>query len=298
MAPLSEIVTKTKQWTMWSGTKEDFLRLLKLVEDPFAAHLPDHVKAKTARHRQTIEWIGKREAEATKDKETLPEYAEKRLAALKTELEEAQRELEDAEAEASKAGLIRLALTSSNDERRQVTAGADDLSQYIDGRKIQGMEFSAPAAHMGRRSIDLRADKDGLNVYVSSNDSQWSLASFAELEAEVVRNVPRLRFVRSAGFLIPLYFLSFAVALTTGTQGYINQLSDVSKYSLLSFYGVVDAFATFGAVALTQRLIPAFEIVKAGKRSGLSAALGVIGSALAAVALGVLGNVVFQAMFG
>jgi len=146
----------------------------------------------------------------------------------------------------------------------------------------------------------------GLGIYAraSSTDSQWCIAAFAELSDEITKQVPRWPFLRNAAFLyrtytimfgITLWYLADTVAVLTIPSH--NFAPDVSS-TIATTIGWVSPALAFGAVALTQRLIPAFEVVEAGKGSRGRRLMASIGSIVVAVVLAVVGNAVSKAVLG
>jgi hypothetical protein len=309
MPSLDESVTKTKQWPIWVGSDADFRRLLRLMEKAVEPLVPSHVEQETEHPRNMAEYPADRlKALEIRAKmaaeEGHPAHYDEEIAKVKAELEGRLAAVETAEAKARRIGLIDLSLTSKDDDRRKVTGTADELSEYLDGRHIQELEITAPSGYFPGYTITARAGRDsGLYVRVSSKDANWALSAASEIEAEASRHVPGWRILRSAYILFPLYLIAIGslvyfifdeVARRTTAAGTFDEpLKSIAYVAFL----VVSIFGAGVAVDWTKRYVPAFEIVHSGGRSRGKALLAFIGSAVAAVVLGIVGNGISNAIF-
>lgn len=304
-----ESVTRSKQWPIWVGSSADFQRLLRRIENHCESLLPAHIAEKTKYARERLASCENRHAELLK--EPLYNYPnaeverDERLARMSQEIESAKERLGDEEREASEAGRIRLTLTGDKNERRTVIGTAQEIVDDLDGRPVKVAEFEAPSGHIPMHSIMVRADvSEGLYVRLSSADSHWCVAGFAELEDEINRQLPRWRFVRAAKFLTPLYFITFMSAFTllgNAWRWYPREEGKLTSDALWNFamiYLLAVPGFTVLATQLTQRFISAFEIVPGGKRHRGQALIAVVGSCIATVTLGILVNLISQPLTG
>lgn len=288
---------------MWTGSATDLGRILRLVQKQYEPLIEDHVASATKHPRQML-------GIATAHKSFLEENRSDssdstQLVKVVAEIEERAKALEESEAEARNAGRIDLTVTGREDERRAVTGTASEIVEYLDGRHINALEFSAPSGSIRNHTITIRADrKDGIYARASSTDARWCIAAFAELSDEIKKQVPRWPFLRNVFFLYLAYTVMFGVALwyladtvaiwTMPGQKFTREVSS----AISTILGWVAPALAFGAVYLTRRLIPAFEVVETGKASRGKRMMASIGSVLAAVVLAVVGNAVSKAVLG
>lgn len=290
---------------MWAGNQTDLLRLLRLVEKRYESLLPDYEVAVTEHPRRMLQMseAAKGRVLASHEANAGDAYWAARLAEVENDIEKEKYALSQAESSAATAGQIDMSLTGRKEERRQVSSSASNLVDYLDGRYINEVEFSAPSGNIRNHTISLRGSRsDGIYFRVSSTDAQWCVAAFAELSDEIENHVPAGRFIRNAILLgafffvasfVGLYYIGDTIALwTTDTGRFTGVVDSVSQLLLSIGTGV----ATMGGVVLTRRYIPAFEIARAGEPSRGRRVLNVILSSVGAVGLGVLGNVVSQAV--
>lgn len=310
MPSLSETVTKTKQWPAWVGTDADFRRLLRIMENAVEPLVPARVEEEAAHPRNMAAYQAERIKALEKNallaaEKGHPGYYDEEIAQAKTELESRVAAVERAEASARQIGLIDLSLTGKDDDRRKVTGTADELSEYLDGRYIKELEVTAPAGYLPGYTITARAScNTGLYVRVSSKDANWALSAASELQAEASRHIPKWRVLRSAWILFPLYLVAIASLMylildqvarwTTATGKFDAALGSLAW----TFLYAISFVGGWLAVDWTKNYVPAFEIVRSGERSRGKALLGFIGSAIAAVVLGVVGNGISNAIFG
>lgn len=299
---LPESVTKTKQWPMWAGSATDLRRLLRLVEAQFESLIPSHLVSNSAHEHERLKYSVEQRAKVESDLAESPhltEYFAQRVVDLDADIEERQETVRRVEEEAALAGRIDLTLTAPDDERRQVTGTATELVEYLDGREFQEMEFSAPSGYIRNHSITVRLDRSrGIQLRAASTDSRWCTAGYAEIHAEIARQVPRSRFVRTYWFLYSVYFVSAAVTVWFVADILLSPQSPSGSASVYWISCVLATFIAMGASALTQKLIPAVEVVASGKTSGMKALLAVLGTSVASVVLGVVGNALSNVILG
>lgn len=284
---------------MWVGSYADFKRLLRLMEKQYESLLADH-KVSATKHRRKM--LQMSEDEKKRLSASATPRAE-RLAEIESDIADEKQKLEDAEAEAEGAGRIELTLTGKDNERRSVTGTASELVEYLDGRYIHELELSAPSGNIRNHSMSLRVDRrEGLYLGISSTDSQWCIAGFAELSDEIKKQVPKWRFLRTLPFLwafwvivstVGLWFIGDTIAIWTTETG---KFSGTTKELVDVVYPWLAVFVTILGIFWSRRTLPAFEIVPAGKRSRGNALFIGVGSPLLGLVIGVLGNALSKAI--
>lgn len=303
MPSLNETVTKSKHLPAWTGSSDDFRRLLRLMERQFDSLIPQHVQEETRYLRGRLAHPQKQLQSALAWGEEhghdgyAKMYVESERARLEAEIEEVKAKIKEAEEIASAAGRIELSLTSKDNERRIVTGTADELVEYIDGRDIQEMEVSGPSGAISGHSIMMRASRRvGLHLRVSSTDAKWCLAGFSEIEGETKRQVPRWHALRTRQVLLALfmlaafsllYFVLDAVAKVTTETGKYSDGGQFWAYLILATWSVMIGF---WGMEWTRRHVPAFEIVPNGGRSRGKAIVGIVASTVGALVLGLAVN--------
>lgn len=288
---------------MWTGTATDLERILRLVQKQYEPLIEDHVVSATEHPRHML--ATKTSLKSLIEANESGSGAASRVAELVGEVEERTKALEKAEADAKNAGRIDLTVTGREDERRSVTGTAAELVEYLDGRHINTLEFSAPSGSIRNHTITIRADrKDGMYARASSTDARWCIAAFSELSDEVKKQVPRWPFLRNMVFLYFAYTIMFGFAfwyiadtIAIWTMPSHKFPKDVAT-SFATIIGWAAPAVAFGATALTRRLIPAFELVEAGKGSRGRRMVASVGSVVIALVLAVVGNAVSKAILG
>lgn len=303
-SPLNESVTKSREYSAWSGSLSDLKRLLRTVEQSFSGLIEPHVEAKTEPVKRRIAMIKERIASREASLRTMSNQVSAlgvsdSVTALESDLGRWEDRLAETESEARLDAQIELQLTSSHEETRTVVGTADDLTDWLEGRTISSLQFSAPAGDIRNHKITLRGSRQGgLSLLVSSRDPQWASAAFADLTAEAAARQPGWRILRNVWLLMALYGVTLfftlwnvgnmIAKLTTETGRFPSEVGNTAWYILLT---LVLTLAPLG-VLWTRRAIPAFEVVPTGSKSRGRAALTVIGTSLGAIALGVIGNLV------
>jgi hypothetical protein len=288
---------------MWTGSPADLERILRLVQKQYEPLIEDHIASATEHPRQMLAM--KSSLKSLVEGSPASDRSAAEIAEINADVEARTKALEEAKEEASKAGRIDLALTGREDERRAVTGTAAELTQYLDGRHVHALEFSAPSGNIRNHSISIRADrKDGIYARVSSNDSQWCIAAFAELSDEIKKQVSKWPFLRNAIFLYFAYTVMIGVALwfaadtvaiwTTASHKFTREVAS----TITTVIGILAPTLGMVSVFLTRKLIPAFEVVDAGQGSRGRRLLTAVGSVLGALVLAVVGNAVSKAVLG
>jgi hypothetical protein len=283
------------------GANSDLKRVLRLIERPFESLMDAHVAERTASVRRQIAETERRvqrttEMMSTYESVSARESLQERLLTYEAELEALSDQLIAQTAEARDAGRIELTLTSSREETRTVTGSADDLSEWLEGRKFSAIELSAPSGRILHYRIKVTGGGSGLSMDVSSRNAQWATAAFADLVGEAEHRMPPWRILRTVSLLFPLY--TFVIGVTLSNIGDAIALLTTESGTFNETVGSVAWMVLFaatgsGAVLLTdftRRTLPAFELVPSGSRSRGGAFLGVIGSAVGALGLGIVGN--------
>jgi hypothetical protein len=133
--------------------------------------------------------------------------------------------------------------------------------------------------------------------------ANWALSAASEIEAEASRHVPAWRILRSSYILFPLYLIALGslvyfifdeIARRTTTTGKFDEPLISIAYVVLYVISFIGAWV---AVDWTKNYVPAFEIFRSGEGSRGKALLAFIGSAVAAVVLGIVGNGFSNAIF-
>lgn len=298
MASLSETRTQIRSWPMWVGYAGDLQRLFRVVQAQYDSLIPLHIEKQLEHPREMLKLAEERHSYIKDEARTYGETPEmlSRLAESETRIKDREEELAEAEAKARSAGNIELSLTAVNGDRTTVQGSAAELLEYIDGARFRSFTASAPTGSLRGSTITISVDRGtGVSLRVSSTNSQWCRAAFAALEAEIEKQVPRWRFIRTFKFLGSFYLLLYVCA-----------------YVLLSSFGMkidITSFVGFGATAVvgivlgqhaiwSQKLIPAFDLVANNDRPkgiGFMRLFGGIGGSLI---LAVLGDIVVRAVLG
>lgn len=276
MPSLPETVTKSKQFPMWVGSPSDLKRLLRLIEKQYEPLLPAHTAEQTRHAREMLD-LSNPPAEKARWEERLQRDEEK----------------------ANRAANFEVVLTNRDNETRSVTGAASEITDYIEGRRFDEMDISAPSGNILGHRISLRATrKHGLYARISSSDSKWCLATYAEVNEEIRRQVPPWRFIRTGWFWWLLGSLLW-VAFTLTVDIVPDEGIDTPTQILLVFLGGLAGSVLIGmGILLGGKLIPAFELTEPGRRSRGKAALAILGSVASALVLGVAGNAIYQVLVG
>lgn len=200
------------------------------------------------------------------------------------------------------AGRINLEMRVSRSERRTTTGTYEELLEYVDGKKFTTLELFAPSGSIRGYSIAVTANRgDGTTLRVSAHDDpRWATTAFRELSREFDQLRPWWRALRSVWFLGPFYWVTSAIALTSLTEG-VQRLagSDVGLPSEGSVgLGIVLTILATFATMLTQRAVPAFELTRDEAANRGRGIVKAVGSAVAAVAVGLLTNYLSQLLSG
>jgi hypothetical protein len=263
---------------MWVGSPSDLKRLLRLVEKQYEPLVSEHVTESTKHARKMID-----------------------LAYDASDKAEWEERLQSDENAAKKAANFDLRLTSRDGETRSVTGSATELVDYIDGRRFDEMDISAPTGGIRGHRFTLRGErKRGLYVGVSSSDSKWCLATYSEVAEEVRRQVPPWRFIRQGWFwwlLGSILWVGFTSSIDLyGSSG--DGVLSAAELVTSALVGLVGGLFIGMAIYLGSSLIPAFELTPPGARSRGKAALVLLGSVASALTLGVAGNAISKILIG
>jgi hypothetical protein len=303
MPGLPETVNKKRKYPMWAGGYSDLVRMLRVIQRQFELLLPAHIEHRTQWERARVESGEARIARLTAildagvASDEIRAMHEAELASARDDLEKMKSDLEEKTEEARTAGLIRVSVSLGGD-RWESVGSADEIVNYVDGRKFSSLTFEAPGDIMLRGStVRVEADRDdGVELRVSSNNDQWATATTTYLENEFRQRVPGWAFIRNYWALVPLWAVSLGIAMwfllvlsVTALQSAGASPEDVVSPILLGFI-VVYIFAITFAIALSRRLIPAIDIAADGKKNKGAALVGLLASAAATVALGVVTN--------
>lgn len=305
MASLKESVVKKKSFTGWSGSSSDLKRLLREIEKYMEPLIAPHVESETSFQTSTLRWTETRVTEAElrlereNDRLSMRDLLESQLAEARADADRAREALDAKTEEASGAGRIDLTVFGYDDERRSTTGTANELVDHLDGRSYEALNFKAPSGSIYNYEISITATRDGgVDLRVSSKNDQWATAAYADLTREIQAGVPRWLFLRNVYFLYFVYALASGIALWNIGDAIANLNYSDGRFPpdvgnvVYFLYITLTLSLPAAAVALTRKVVPAFEVVREGKRSKGGALVGVIGSAVGAVALGILTNAI------
>lgn len=308
MPSLSESASISLSRPMWVGSQNDLLRLLRDITKQYDPLIPLHVSEQTDYPSQMLRMAKDEKTELASNSGTESDdsyWTQRRVLEVDSKIEMWTEKLAAASDEASIAGQIKMTLTGKDNERRTVTGEPSELVSYLEGRYIQDLEFEAPSGPIRGHYISLRAGRGrGIYLQVSSTDSRWGIASFTDLKREILAHVPKWRFIRSAAFLYPFFFVISFIGLLA-----VEEMVATLTTSGGKFEGTASAVAavlrTLGNVAittvgvwLTQRQIPGFEVTRSDRASRGSRILATLGSSLGAVLLAVAANALSKVVLG
>lgn len=299
---------------MWVGTQADLLRLLRLMEKRYEPLLESHSAQSTAHRREMLRIAQDRktrserafstsEPMAPNQIEQVEQIRADRSAEIEAEVEEMTQRLHEAEAKAAGAGRIDAVLIGKDNERRSVTGSASELVDYLDGRYIYEIEFSAPSGNILDHSISIRADRqDGIYLRISSVDSQWCIAGFSEIQDEIRKNTPLWQFVRNPIFLYVLFAIVSIVGLwhigdtialwTTETGNFSGETLQLANW--LYYAGILAT--TLSIPPMVRRYVPAFEVVPPNSQARGRRVIAVLVTTFSTVILSVFSNVISSAI--
>lgn len=228
--------------------------------------------------------------------------AQDHVAYMRGLVAEADKELVARRRVAELAGRINLEMRVNRTERRTKTGTHEELLEYVDGKKFTTLDLSAPSGQLTGYSITLTANRnDGTTLRVSAlNDPRWSTTAFSELRRELDQRRPWWRALRSVWFLGPFYWVAGGIALVSLTQGVgrlIGWQADASSVDAVGLGVILSVLAT-GATMLTRRAVPAFELTRDEAANRGQGIVKAVGSAVVAVALGLLTNYLSQVLSG
>jgi hypothetical protein len=310
MASLPETVTKTDKWTMWASSPDSFRRILVEIENSFADLIDGHVEQSITGQQTDVAYYAANQADslaraAKYSPAMVPDnkkFYENEAARYAKGLANAEAALATAEAEARSAAQIGLTLKTRSDSRK-VTGTAEEIAGYLEGKNIVSASFSAPSGSLRSHSIALECDRsEGVNLRISSNSSQWTLATFDEISSSIRSGVPKTRFVRNNWFLSAFcaisifttyYLIMDAIAsFITGGGNYPPEYT-----TLVGFVYLILSFGTFGlSIYLAYKNVPAFQILQPGGKPPSSALVWIVVRGLTGVLVGVVCNVIAAAI--
>lgn len=296
---VSERLSKNHSWSVWVGAEDDMRSLLRTVQKSYDPLLGTHVHDATLYYRQALATSEARlgqlnetvQADITKMSDAernlhkgQMSVSVEYLARSENDVAKAKATLQDKEEEAQGASRIDLALKTDNGDNLDSCGTADELVDYLQGKRFNSASFSAPHGSILGHTIRLEFNRgEGLSLYVSSTDPSWARATYSELTEQIVRGVPWWRFVRALSFLYPLYFLT-ALAIWVFIVPLLHRVG-LNGTSISTLITISVPLGAIGAAWLTRRLVPAFEILSHGRRARGTALFVVLGSAIGAIFL-------------
>lgn len=290
---------------MWTGSPDDFRKLLRHIEARFEEFIDGHVDKATS-YERTI--VSRAEWSVTRVKARIESYPDQasemqpQLIGAQEELQRSLARLDEAKDKARQAARLDLTIWQKNSTERTITGTADEIAEYLEDAEYLSLRVSAPSGTLMGYAISFRADSESgvsLNVRADS-DPNWASAVFSDLSEKVSRSVPKLRWLRNRLTLYIAWIIALAFSLYfifDAIGDFINQTRDRTIDTIVvTLYLMSVPILSAVAVNFTRRLIPSFEIVKNGKKS-VSTRIGAsAGAFISAIPLGLIGEVVVRAL--
>lgn len=279
---------------LWSGESEDLHRLLVAVSSQVKLVLDEHVAEETSAESQRqaailAEVLSLRVGLKVSAIPEAREIVEVDLSRAEAKLAESNAALEQAILEAESAGLLRMVIHSRG-ATLEIEGSPEGLSPRYENQSLQALTISCPSREIPGYKILLAVDvRNGLTLSIESTDEQWALATRAMVVRAIKQCVPAWRFVRNPIAVSVGSFVVFALGLAYLALQFGPPL-DVASASLSGqVIGVVVFVAGVGVLLsatstiAVRRFVPAFAVVRGGKRHPGLSVLWVAGSLVAAI---------------
>lgn len=290
-----ERVHRTKKWNMWIGSQSDLREILRILDEQSRPLAASFVEDATRFEREQVEWttrhLERRNAQVSAEDSDNSDDASDSL--MLRELQRLTAFHERAIAKAENDMLIEADILLRSDERRTVTMDADGLARYLEDKSPLRLELSAPKSNLLDYKVKLAFDVvEGVSLSVSSIDAAWVSATYSDLQEAITRKAPRWSaLMRSRLISVPVFTASFATALyfLLDKTGDAIGNAEVSGWLGVAYFPLVFIVVVL-AVAIYERHVKAFEVLRLGQKGSLRAVLGLLGSSFVALLIGLLVN--------
>lgn len=301
MSVLQESRTVTKEWPMWVGSSDDLRRLFQVMQKQYATLVPAHVEAELRHPREMLKFATERLLRLNAEKE---EYGDSpslaaRFSENQADLKKKSEDLERTEAKASAAANITLTVIGLDGDRTTVKGSAEELIEWIDGKRFKSFSASTPTGDIRARAITVNVSReDGIDLRVSADDPAWCRAAFSELSDEIKKHVPGWKYVRHFAVLW-LFYSALSCALWTfiGTLLPKGQIDWALGIAWILVIVTVGSFLLTRALSWSRRYVPAFDLVPSGAQPKGVSFMKFWGITVgASLVLGVAGNMISSAI--
>lgn len=285
-------LSKTVTWSVWVGSQEEFLRVLRSIERQFdllvAPAVEKHVQWASEQLHDRQEALADAQLGAlVPDGSTqgVQEYYRAEVAKQEGLLEAALVQLNAQSAEARRWFDLVVRVTEPDGGERIFRGDSAEIGEVFEGQPFK--QFSVTmSGRYSEYSIKLSGSKQtGLQMVVGSSDERWARAAISELEALIQRQVPWWRlFLRTGVIWAVVCFVSVA-----GLWISVDHISS-DNTSLLILWLLVPSAAIFFGTPLVERYAERVQIVQPGRKARGAGIAATVGGVLLTVPVGVFIN--------
>jgi len=305
MTTLSESFSNSISWSAWAGDYSDLESALEVVEAALAGAVERHVTHETRWYEEHVETARKSRNRDRADfmAESVDSVGERHFEFLKSmaigsqkEFKSAKQQLKQKRKRAEAAGKIRATLSSKTRGHRTVEGSPGEIVAHLRSRTFAQVSLRAPGYSLSNYSVAIEFDnQEGVSLTVQSSDSEWGTVLWDQLTHLLRRNVPWWRILRSNWLIGITVWLALFGWLSGPLLDLVQAAGDegTSAGFVAGLLLVVPTLGTFYLVRKAVRwLVPAFDLTKPTSRARGAVAVGVFGSALLSVPIGIFINVI------
>uniref|UniRef100_A0A942YBF0 Uncharacterized protein n=1 Tax=Neobacillus citreus TaxID=2833578 RepID=A0A942YBF0_9BACI len=296
MPNLNDTLAETQRYWAWTGAVSDLSPIFETIEKQYGGLRADWITQETKYARDDCERAERSLERANRDLEegrgrnsSMLDLLTERAERGKDDLEAARKRLAAAEEAAEHVDDISITVKVQRGGERSTHGRPSELVDYLRHIDVRDLTVHAPYGgyRLGHR-ISLYFDhEDGVTITVSSDESTWTSAAFAQIRAEVRRRVPWWRWMRSAWFLLPLMVV-VSVAFLVFVGNVAISMGGVSSV-VSPIVGALLVPATIGAFVAARWLLRPFELTTGDRPRG-ARVLYLIGGAILSVILNIISS--------
>lgn len=179
------------------------------------------------------------------------------------------------------------------------TGPPDQIVNELDPPFAERLSIRAPrSANLPIQATVHFSQEEGCSVELRGNDPAWLRTARDTLGAELERGVPNWAWLRTywaSALSAATLYLAFAIAIWDRfkVEGSEGQASPLAKFALLLVLGLICALILGGLLTtIVRQYILGFEIIPPGATPRSRRVLGLIGSLVAALLIGVAVNLI------